>query len=98
MINADSEICPLCTGPANFIHVDLRRKHFKCKLCTEFVLWRSAESRLRGSAKQTLQNLAAACRQTTNPEYIYVIKDPKDATQPHVDLQGEAQLRSMALA
>ena len=93
-----TETCPLCAGPATFTQVDLRRKHFKCAVCTEFVLWRAAERRLLTKDRQTHQKLADACRKTTDPSYIYVITGRKDGSPPHVDIEGEAQLRSKALA
>jgi hypothetical protein len=75
----------------------MRRKHFRCSACGQFVLWAVAEARLRSSAQQTLQQLSQAVRDTTNEKYIYVIRGSSEDAPPQVDLQGEAILREEAL-
>jgi predicted RNA-binding Zn-ribbon protein involved in translation (DUF1610 family) len=88
--------CPLCHSQAEFTVIDAKRKHFRCQSCGEFVLWRTAEARLKSSAQQTRGKFAAEVRKTTNAEYIYVIRGSSEDALPHVDLQGESQLRAKA--
>jgi hypothetical protein len=94
---ASTTECPLCRTQAVFEQVDLWRKHYRCSRCTEFVLWKNAESRLRKSAVQTLERFSVAASQTTDPLYIYVIQGHSDDAPPHVDLQGAAVQRLEAL-
>src|SRR5574343_194593 len=89
--------CPLCHSSASFNVVDMRRKHLRCQTCGEFVLWRAAERRLQSSAAQTLEMLSREARNTTDKNYLYVIRGPSSDSAPHVDLQGEALPREDAL-
>lgn len=89
--------CPLCFSQAELNQIDLSRMRFRCARCTEFVLWRSAETRLKNSAEQTLLALSVAAQSTTDPAYVYVIRGQNETALPHIDLQGQPILRSKAL-
>ena len=93
-----NEICPLCAGPAEFIQINLHRKHFKCQSCTEFVLWRNVEGHLARMASSERQKFSASAKATTNPNYIYVISSRLPKSPPHIDIEGRVLLRSEALA
>ena len=98
MSNEFNSPCPLCQTPATFVQIDLRRKHFKCSSCTEYVLWRKAETLLAAKAWTTKERFAAKVREAIEPEFIHVISGPTPNSEPHVELQVRAQLRSEALA
>lgn len=90
--------CPLCDQPAWYLQVDLRRKHFKCATCTEFVIWREVEARITARAESTRRSFSDAARATTDPDHIYVISGRLTESPPPIDLEGSCQLRIMALA
>ena len=98
MSDSEESTCPLCDGPTQSADVGWTRRHFKCQLCTEFVLWRSVEGPLARMVRSERQNLSAAAKATTNVNFIYVISGRLPESPPHIDIEGRPQLRSEALA
>lgn len=91
--------CPLCRADAEYVQLDIVRKHFKCPECFEFVLWRDAELQMPRRAQTTTERFAGEAKATTHPDFVYVISGRTPGADPaHVDLVGRAQLRSIALA
>jgi hypothetical protein len=98
MSASENSTCPLCDGPAQSADIGWTKRHFKCRLCTEFVLWLSVEARLARMARSERQNFSASAKATTDPNFIYVISGRLPESPPHIDIEGNAQLRSEAVA
>lgn len=91
-----NQTCPLCSGQASFSTHDFgRRKGFSCRNCTEFIITKSAESRLK-AAPQSWKLALSQKAKATPPGKVLVITVPpihKPGAANAEALQGECQPR-----
>ena len=94
----NASTCPLCDGPAQAADISPAKRHFQCRACNEFVLWRNIEKHLASRPGSTKQNFASEARANTNPDTIYVISGRMPGSPHHIDIEGRPLPRSEALA
>lgn len=75
MAAIESQNCPLCSNPAEFTFVDHRnRKHFFCRVCTEFQVSTAMEFRLEKAPKEWRSGLSQLAKQHPPGKTLVIVR------------------------
>ena len=88
--------CPLCKSQAEFIAINRKKKHFRCPICTEFVMSQNAENDLSKRSLNVLKELSNGARSVTDSKSILVISWTASGQLNIPELKAESELRSSA--